>query len=141
MCAVPISSKPKKYYASAEEELWDEVNGFENDMNNMLKELSEIETTIKEGADLKEMKGLIDVTKEYMEEHFKGMDKLKNNIVGMDKQASDCLQGFLPPKVGTNGLAKIEEESNIDGFPKQRKQKKSQEQKKQKIYSKLCNIG
>jgi len=54
-------------------------------MNNMLKELSEIETTLKEGADLREMQGLIDVTKEYMGEHFKGMDKIKDNIMEMDR--------------------------------------------------------
>lgn len=60
-------------------------------MNNMLKELSEIETTLKEGADLREMQGLIDVTKEYMGEHFKGMDKIKDNIMEMDRQATECL--------------------------------------------------
>ena len=83
--------KPKKYFASVEEELWDEVDGFEAEMNNMLKELSEIETTLKEGADLREMQGLIDVTKEYMGEHFKGMDKIKDNIMEMDRQATECL--------------------------------------------------
>jgi len=56
----------------------------------MLKDLAEMEDLMK-GNDLKEMQGMLDVAKEYVDTHLKGFDKIKGDIETLDRQATDFL--------------------------------------------------
>lgn len=99
--AIPeTEDKPKKYYRYKEDELLDEVEQHEKDMNEMLKYLAEVEDLIK-GNDLKAVESMIDVTKEGMTQHFEAYDKLKEQILSIDKMAEDAIKTLTrdePPK-------------------------------------------
>ena len=76
--------RPRKYYKYKEDELLDQVGFYEQEMNDMFRYSTEMEDLMK-GTDLKAVEGLIDVTKEGMTQHFDAYDKLKDQLLLIDK--------------------------------------------------------
>mmetsp|Transcript_28212 Transcript_28212/g.21088 ORF Transcript_28212/g.21088 Transcript_28212/m.21088 type:complete len:81 (+) Transcript_28212:784-1026(+) len=62
-------------------------------MNEMLKYLSEVEDLIK-GQDLKEIEGMMGVTKENMEFHFSAYDKLSSQINSINEEAKKAIESL-----------------------------------------------
>ena len=54
----------------------------------MYKYLNEVEELIK-GNDLKVVEGMMDVAKEGMNQHFKAYDRIKEQLLLIDKQFDD----------------------------------------------------
>ena len=76
--------KPKGYYKYKEDELLDQVDFYEQEMNEMYKYLNEVEELIK-GNDLRAIEGMMEVTKDGMSQHFDAYDKLKEQLLAIDK--------------------------------------------------------
>lgn len=57
----------------------------------MLKYLTEVEDMIK-GNDLKAVESMIEVTKEGMTQHFEAYDKLKDQLLSIDKMADEAIK-------------------------------------------------
>lgn len=60
-------------------------------MNEMFKELNEMQNMIKGNADLKTYENLKDTTKEVMDTHMSAYSKLKDNIIDITQDADSAI--------------------------------------------------
>jgi hypothetical protein len=60
-------------------------------MNEMFKELNEMQNMIKGNADLKTYENLKDTTKEVMDTHMNAYSKLKDNIIDITQDADSAI--------------------------------------------------
>lgn len=92
MPVVPYDSD--SIYAFPEREVYEDQARLEGEMNQMFKELTDMENMIKGNRDLKAMDTLKDTTKEVIDAHIKHYDKLKEDIIKINEKAEDAIDGL-----------------------------------------------
>ncbi len=65
--ALVLDMKPKRIYDNPGVEALEELEQHERDMNEMMKYLCEVEEMFRKGEDLKEIRSMMDVTRENLD--------------------------------------------------------------------------
>ena len=81
----------QKYFKDIGDQALFEADTLESQMNEMFKELNEMQNMIKGNADLKTYENLKDTTKEVMDTHMSAYSKLKDNIIDITKDADSAI--------------------------------------------------
>ena len=81
----------REHSSEAQQQALFEADTLENQMNEMFKELNEMQNMIKGNADLKTYENLKDTTKEVMDTHMSAYSKLKDNIIDITKDADSAI--------------------------------------------------
>lgn len=81
----------KKFYRFPEDELEDNIDDIETEMKTMLAYLDDVDVMMGNDDDLKHIKRMIDYSKDTMQEHFKGVDKISDNVTILNGEAFGAL--------------------------------------------------
>lgn len=100
-----------KFYRFPEDELEDDIEGIETEMKDMLAYLDDIDGMMGNDDDLKQIKRMIDYSKDTMVEHFKGVDKISDNVTLMNGEAFGALSDLSAADRSNKELA-----HNLDGL-------------------------
>jgi len=74
-------------------------------MKQMLAYLEDVESMMGNDDDLKHIKKMVDYSKDTMSEHFKGVDKLSDNVTIMNGEAFGALSDLAASDRSNTDLA------------------------------------
>jgi len=80
------------FYRSPGDQAFEEVSKLEQEMNQMYKDIDDMQEQIKENKDLRQMEELMSTTNEAMVTHINVYETLKNQIMLINQDAHDAIQ-------------------------------------------------
>jgi len=95
----------EKFYRFPEDELDDKVDDLDAEMKQMLAYLNDVESMMGNNDDLEQIKKMVDYSKDTMSEHFKGVDKISDNVTLMNGEAFCALSDLAASDKSNTDLA------------------------------------